>query len=153
MLGIKDKRMSERRNKDRKRKLGFMHSIQKILRTSNGDAGEGYTYVKTDGECGISISGARNGSSHRTKKSVQTVMRQHVFCSMAKKKPRTAEPKGPAKRLALTKETIAGEWLLEIIPPRRKIWVCVRNGVPWGSISIVSQQCLPRGVSTTTLTR
>lgn len=59
--------------------------------------------------------------------------------------PHTAEPKRPTKSfehwLALAKETVVREWLLEIVPPRRQIIIRVRFGKPWVSSNIISQQC------------
>lgn len=54
---------------------------------------------------------------------------------VVKKTPHTTEQKGP-KVLALAKELAGGEWLLEIIPPRRQIGVCVRFGIPCETSSV-----------------
>jgi hypothetical protein len=68
-------------------------------------------------------------------------MRQYVFlCGGKKASYRDTRSPSDTDWLALAKETAVGEWLPEIVPPRRQIGVRVRSGIPWGSSNIVSQR-------------
>ncbi len=80
-------------------------------------------------------------------------MRQHVLWQW--QKPHTAEraeetPKSFGHWLALAKELAFGEWLLEIVPPRRQIGVRVRFGIPW--VVVTSSVTMPTEGSKTALT-
>jgi hypothetical protein len=91
------------------------------------------------------VTGAqRNG----TKESVQTVMRQQVLCGgKSRIQQSRKDPRSLGQWLALAKKLVLGEWLAEIILPRRQIGVGVRFDIP--SPSSVT---MPNESSTATLT-
>ena len=79
----------------------------------------------------VSLSGSRGARRNGTKESVQTVVRQHVLCGgKSRIQQSRRDPRSSGQWLALAKELVLGEWLPEIILPRRQIGVRVRFDIP-----------------------